>query len=406
MGTSLIYREMQRYGVRPSDPSLFPPILKACLSPRSPYYGESMHSCLIKQGYESFASIGNSVVDFYMKSGDLKSALASIDRMQNRDSVSWNIIIYSPLNLACRNVGAYHEGLEIHGFVIRSGLSAIGSIQNSLLSMYGYVNKGSARILFDEMSDKDVISWSVMIEGYLQTEEADFALKLFRKMVSEDGIQPDGITAPSVLKACRRLKDIDMGKLVRVVVIERGDYGDSFIGNSLVDMYSKCNAVASAFQVYKEMSRKNNVSWNSMLSGFVLNEKYSEALSLFNLMGEKGIEVDEVTIVNFLHICKRFVFESLCKSVHCLIIRQGYKLNDLVINSLIDAYAKCNLVDLAWKLFDDLKGRDVVAWSTMIAGFTHCGNPDEAVRVFCEMSQTQEKLTVTTILNLLEGCSI
>ncbi|KAE8661569.1 Pentatricopeptide repeat-containing protein [Hibiscus syriacus] len=42
----------------------------------------------------------------------------------------------------------------------------------------------------------------------------------------------------------------------------------------------------------------------------------------------------------------------------------------------------------------------------MIAGFTYCGKPDEAVGVFCEMSKTQEKPTVTTILNLLEGCSI
>ncbi|KAK8494618.1 hypothetical protein V6N13_029858 [Hibiscus sabdariffa] len=430
------YREMQRYGVQPSDPSLFSPILKASLNLCSIYYGKSIHSSLIKQGYESFASIGNSIVDFYMKFGDLKSALGAFHRMQNRDSVSWNIIIYghlirgdteeslwwfnkarvasftpntSTLVLliqACRNVGAYHKGLEIHGFVIRSGLSAIGSIQNSLISVYVCIDMGSAQKLFDEMSEKDVISWSVMIEGYLQSEEPDFALQLFREMVSEGGIQPDGITAASVLKACGRLKDMDLGELVHGVVIKRGDYDDLFIGNSLINMYSKCNAVGSAFQVYREMSRKNNVSWNSMLFGFVFNEKYSEALSLFNLMGEEGVEVDEVTIVNFLHICKHFVLASPCKSVHCLIIRWEYELNDLVINSLIDAYAKCNLVDLAWKLFDGWKGRDAVAWSTMIAGFAHCGKPDEAVRVFCEMIKTQEKPTFITIMNLLEACSI
>lgn len=429
------YREMQRYGVEPSDPSVFPPIFKACLN-LSSRCGKSMHACLIKRGYESFASIGNSIVDFYLKCRDLESALGAFHCLQNRDSVSWNIIIYGHFDQgvveeglrwfnkarvaefepntstvvlvirACRSIGAYNEGLTVHGYMIRSGLCAIDSIQNSMLSMYMDIDLGSARKLFDEMSDRDVISWSVMIEGYLQSEEAENGLKLFRQMVSEDGIQPDGVTAASVIKACGKLKDIHMGKLVHGVVIQRGHDGDLFIGNSLIDMYSKCKDVDSACQVYKEMSRKNNVSWNSILSGFVLNEKYSEALLLFNLMGEEGVEVDEVTLVNFLQICKYFVNPSHCKSVHCVIIRREYESNDLVMNSLIDAYMKCNLVDLAWKLFDGLKGRDVVSWSTMIAGLAYCGKPDEAVRVFCEMSKTEEKPTSITIINLLEACSL
>ncbi|XP_022744125.1 pentatricopeptide repeat-containing protein At2g17210 [Durio zibethinus] len=429
------YREMQRYGVEPSDPSVYPLILKACLN-LSSRYGKPMHAHLIKQGYDSFASIGNSIMDFYLKCGHLESALGAFHCMQNRDSISWNIIIYGHLNQrvveeglrwfnkarvarfepntstlvlviqACRSIGAYSEGLEVHGYMIKSGLCAIDSIQNSMLSMYVDIDLGSARKLFDEMSNKDVISWSVMIEGYLKSEEAEIGLKLFRVMVSEDGIQPDGVTAASVLKACGRLKDIHMGKLVHGVVIRRGDNDDLFIGNSLIDMYSKCKDVGSAYQVYREMSRKNNVSWNSILSGFVLNERYSEALWLFNSMAEEGVEVDEVTLVNFLQICKYFVHPSQCKSVHCVIIRQEYESNDLVINSLIDAYLKCNLVDLAWNLFNGLKGRDVVSWSAMIAGLAYCGKPDEAVRVFSEMSKTQEKPTVITIINLLEACSV
>ncbi|OMO86885.1 hypothetical protein COLO4_20878 [Corchorus olitorius] len=265
---------------------------------------------------------------------------------------------------------------------------------------------GCARMLFDEMCEKDVISWSVMIEGYVQSEEAEIGLKVFREMVSEDGIEPDGVTAASVLKACGRLEDINMGKLVHGVVIKRGHIHDLFIGNSLIDMYSKCKDVDSAFQVYEGMAQKNNVSWNSILSGYVLNEKYSEALLLFNLMGREGVELDGVTLVNLLQICKYFLAPLKCKSVHCVVIRQKYDSNALVMNSLVDAYAKCSLVDIAWKLFDGLMARDVVSWSTMIAGFAHCGKPDEALKVFREMSKTQEKPTVITIINLLEACSL
>ena len=94
-----------------------------------------------------------------------------------------------------------------------------------------------------------------------------------------------------------------------------------------------------------------------------------------------------------------------CKSVHCVIIRGGYESNELVLNSLIDAYGKCNLIELAWELFDGMERRDVVSWSTMIAGFTYCGKPDEAIAVFQEMIYAQEKLNVVTIINLLEACS-
>ncbi|XWS68339.1 hypothetical protein CRYUN_Cryun04dG0081700 [Craigia yunnanensis] len=130
-----------------------------------------------------------------------------------------------------------------------------------------------------------------MIEGYVQSEKAEISLKLFREMVSEDGIQPNGVTAANVLKAYGRLKDIYMEKLVHGVVIRRGDYDDLFLGNSLIDMYSKC-----------------------------------------------------------------------------------------------------------WKTFDGLKGRDVMSWNIMI--------PNEAIRVFCEMSKTQEKPTAITFINLLEACSL
>ncbi|KAL5856259.1 hypothetical protein ACOSQ4_006061 [Xanthoceras sorbifolium] len=429
------FRETEQVGIQFTDPSVFPLILKAC-SNLSSVHGTSVHACLIKRGLESFTSIRNSIMDFYMKCRCLDSAVTMFDSMSSRDSVSWNILVHGHLNLgalekglcwfneakaagfepntsilvlliqSCRSLESYCEGLQVHGYIIRSGFWAIISVQNSLLSMYVDSDMECARRLFDEMCEKDVITWSAMIGGYVQCEEASSGLQLFREMVSNVGIEPDGLTVASVLKACTNLRDLRMGRNIHGLVISRGLDCDLFVGNSLINMYSKCEDTDSAVKIFKEIPQKNNVSWNSMLSGYVLNEKYPEAISLVDSMATEEIEVDGITLVNILQICKFFVLPMHCKSVHCLILRRAFESNELVLNSLVDAYAKCYLVEVAWKLFSGMKRRDVVSWSKMIAGFTHCGMPDEAISVFQDMNQAEEKPNAVTIIHLLEACSI
>ncbi|XP_057966304.1 pentatricopeptide repeat-containing protein At2g17210 [Malania oleifera] len=429
------YREMKRGGVQLAEPSLLCSILKAA-SALSFTHGKSIHACLLKQGLDSFTSVGNSSLDFYMKWGTSDSALRVFGAMDRRDSVSWNIMIHgflqegdleegllwfaeariagfepntSTLVLVihtCRSLGIITlAGLKIHAYIIRNGFGSIPSVQNSLLSMYADADIGCAHEMFDEMTKRDVVSWSVMIGGYVQIEEAQLALCLFREMVSEAMVEPDGVTTVGVIRACTVLRDIGLGKSVHGFTICRGFEFDLFVGNSLIDMYSKCNEVDLAFGVFKEMPHKNNVSWNSILSGFVQNENHSASLGLFDSMRDARIEVDGVTLVNLLQTCKHFVDASQCKLLHSMIIRRGFESNELVINSLLDAYAKSNLVELAWKLFHGMKRRDMVSWSTMIAGFTYCGKPDEAIAVFQSMNEAQENPSKVTILNLLEACS-
>ncbi|PON45036.1 Tetratricopeptide-like helical domain containing protein [Parasponia andersonii] len=429
------FHEMKKAGAQLADPTVFPSILKAC-SNVSLSYGKSVHGYLMKKGFESHTSIGNSTMDLYTKSGYLDAALGVFSSMRGRDSVSWNILVYGYLDLgalgeglewfkearlagfqpntstlvlviqACRSLGANIEGHKLHGYVIQGGFLAIHSVRNSLLSMYAGVDMKRAHKLFDEMFDRDVISWSVMIGGYVHCGEAQIGVQTFLNMTSKGGIEPDGVTMVSVLKACANLGDQTMGTLVHGLVIRRGLDWDLFIGNSLIDMYSKCSDSDSAYKVFKEMPRRNNVSWNSIISGFVLNEKHLEALSLFYSMGKDGIEADEFSLVNILQTSKHFMEPLQCQSTHCVIIRKGYESNETVLNSLLDAYAKCSLIDQARKLFEGIKSRDVVSWSTMVAGFSHCGRPDEAIAVFQEMQQAQEKPNAITIINLLEASSL
>jgi len=426
------YSEIQRAGVQFNDPFVFPIVFKACAKLSWLFQGRCIQASLLKRGFESFVSVGNSIADFYMKCGDLCSGLREFDCMNSRDSVSWNVIVFGLLDYgfeeeglwwfsklrvwgfepntstlvlvihACRSL--WFDGEKIHGYVIRSGFCGISSVQNSILCMYADSDSLSARKLFDEMSERDVISWSVVIRSYVQSKEPVVGLKLFKEMVHEAKTEPDCVTVTSVLKACTVMEDIDVGRSVHGFSIRRGfDLADVFVCNSLIDMYSKGFDVDSAFRVFDETTCRNIVSWNSILAGFVHNQRYDEALEMFHLMVQEAVEVDEVTVVSLLRVCKFFEQPLPCKSIHGVIIRRGYESNEVALSSLIDAYTSCSLVDDAGTVLDSMTYKDVVSCSTMISGLARAGRSDEAISIFCHMRDTPNAITVISLLN---ACSV
>ncbi|KAL0403784.1 UNVERIFIED_CONTAM: Pentatricopeptide repeat-containing protein [Sesamum radiatum] len=431
------YREIKRVGVQSIDHSIFPHTLKACCA-LSCTLGKSVHASLLKQGFESFSLVGNSLMHFYAKSGELASTLNVFNCMKMKDSVSWNIILHAHLdegafqeacdlfiqarafgfepnisNLvlivqAYRRIGAFIDGERFHGYLIQSGLWSITSVQNSLLGMYADISMEYAEKLFHEMYEKDVISWSVIIGGYVHSYEPIFALETFKQMVTEFGVEADGKTMVSVIKGCANLGDIRMGKSIHGFVVSRGLNYDLFVMNTLVDLYCKYGDVDSAATAFREIIHRNIISWNSLLSGFVHNEKHGEALTLFASMRKSGIDADEVTLVNLLQICKVLGDLRQCKLVHSRVLQGGFQSNDLVMNSLIDAYAKCNQIKLAWRVFCQMKRPDIVTWSTIISGFTHCGMPDEAIALYRDMRLSLENPNPNpvTLLSLLEACAL
>ncbi|KAL0382879.1 UNVERIFIED_CONTAM: Pentatricopeptide repeat-containing protein [Sesamum calycinum] len=124
-------------------------------------------------------------------------------------------------------------------------------------------------------------------------------------------------------------------------------------------------------------------------------------------MRKSGVDADEVTLVNLLQICKVLGDLRQCKLVHSRVFQGGFQSNDLVMNSLIDAYAKCNQINLAWRVFCQMKRPDIVTWSTVISGFTHCGMPDE-IALYRDMRLSLENSNPNpvTLLSLLEACAL
>ncbi|ERN08641.1 hypothetical protein AMTR_s00017p00201310 [Amborella trichopoda] len=97
---------------------------------------------------------------------------------------------------------------------------------------------------------------------------------------------------------------------------------------------------------------------------------------------------------------------GLGKALHCHIIKCGFGSKTFICNNLISMYMDFCFSESAHKLFDEMPVRNVVSWTTLIAGYTHGGRPNEALKLFSEMEFSPEKPNLFTFSIALKACSI
>lgn len=163
-------------------------------------------------------------------------------------------------------------------------------------------NLDSARKLFDQIPERDVVSWNSMISGYASCGYSDFALEMFSKMQLQ-GVRPSGFTfsilLSTVSSACH-------GKQIHGSMIRSGvSVSNVVLGNSLIDVYGKLGVLYYAFGVFLNMEELDIISWNSLISG-CFNSGYGElALDQFYLMRYSGYSPDEYTISIVINACTK-----------------------------------------------------------------------------------------------------
>lgn len=176
-------------------------------------------------------------------------------------------------------------------------------VQNSLLDVYascGYVTL--CRKLFDEMPQRDVVSWTVLIMGYKNVGRFDDALIVFEQM-QYAGVMPNRVTMVNALAACANSGAIEMGTWIHDMIRRNGWELDVILGTALVDMYAKCGRIEEGLRVFSSMKEKNVFTWNAVIKGLALAKSGEEAIWLFNRMEQGGIKADEVTLIAVLSAC-------------------------------------------------------------------------------------------------------
>ncbi|KAJ8549854.1 hypothetical protein K7X08_033561 [Anisodus acutangulus] len=170
-------------------------------------------------------------------------------------------------------------------------------------------------------------------------------------------------------------------------------------------MYSKLGCTIAAQYVFDNMSERNVVSWNAIISAYSNNGLVEEAIQLFNLM-RRRLSVDIFTILSLVNAA--FGVGDLHKvtQIHGLVVKSGYGNSQRVETGLIEMYIDVNCVDDAYCIFCYMPVKDVVAWTLMLTGFVKSGKWSMAVEHFNQMTATEEvELDSVALIAVQELCS-
>lgn len=410
-------------------------LLKVCGDNADLRRGKEIHGQVITNGFSSNVFAMTGVVNLYAKCREIEDAYKMFDRMPERDLVCWNTIIAGfaqnglakmALDLVLRmqeegqkpdsitvvtvlpataNIGSWRIGKLIHGYAIRAGFELLVNISTALVDMYSKCGSvGTARLIFDRMKQRTVVSWNSMIDGYVQSGDPEEAMSIFQKMLDE-GVEPTNVTVMEALHACADLGDLERGKFVHKLVDELKLGYDVSVKNSLISMYSKCKRVDLAAKVFEGLQGKTIVSWNAMILGYAQNGRVNEALNHFCGMQSQNIKPDSFTLVSVIPALAELSVTRQAKWMHGLVIRNCLDKNVFVMTALVDMYAKCGAIRTARKLFDTMEERHVTTWNAMIDGYGTHGLGKDAVELFNDMQQGTIKPNDITFLCVISACS-
>ncbi|KAG6753301.1 hypothetical protein POTOM_043353 [Populus tomentosa] len=317
-----------------------------------------------------------------------------------------NNFTYPFLFIACGNVWGLVHGKIGHCLVFKAGLDGDEYVNHSLITMYARCGEmGFARKVFDEMGDRDLVSWNSMISGYSKMGFAKEAIGLFMEM-TEEGFEPDEMTLVSVLGACGDLGDLVLGRWVEGFVLGKTMEVNSYVGSALIDMYGKCGDLISARRVFDSMPNKDVVTWNAIITGYAQNGASNEAIVLFNGMREAGPHPDRVTMIEVLSACSTIGALDLGKWVETHASEKDLQHDVYVASALIDMYAKCGSLDDALRVFESMPHKNEVSWNAMISALAFHGKAQEALSLFRHMSKDNGTVQPNdiTFVGVLSAC--
>ncbi|PIM97401.1 hypothetical protein CDL12_30127 [Handroanthus impetiginosus] len=375
----------------------------------------------------------NSLMAMYAKLGRIDDAKIVFEMFAQRDMVSWNTVIsafsqndrfrealeyfsfmkdegfqsdgvtISSVLPACSHLELLDLGKQIHAYAFRND-DLIGNsfVASALVDMYCNCKQVvSGRRVFDSALDRKLALWNAMLAGYTQNGFYMEALMLFMKLMVVSGHFPNPTTMASVLPACVHCEAFVDKEVVHGYVLKLGLGRDRYVQNALMDLYSRIGKIEESKYIFHNMESKDIVSWNTMITGYVVCGYHEDALSLLHemqILGRKDEEDDNfdnntkvsfkpnsVTLMTILPGCAALAALTKGKEIHAYAIRNALESDVAVGSALVDTYAKCGCLNMARRVFDMMPTRNVITWNVIIMAYGMHGEGHEALALFKRM---------------------
>ncbi|PRQ46491.1 putative tetratricopeptide-like helical domain-containing protein [Rosa chinensis] len=291
------FMEMHEDGLFP-DNFVVPNVLKACGAMEWIGVGKAVHGYVVKMGCNGCVFVASSLVDMYGKCGVVDDARKVFDEMVGRNVITWNSMLVSyvqnglnedaikvfcdmreqgvePTHVtvsgflsASANLGALEEGKQVHALAVVSGLELNTILGSSIINFYSKVGLiEDAEIVFSRMNEKDVVTWNLLISGYLQIGDVDKGLDMCRLMRLEN-LRFDSVTLASLMSAFADTRNLKFGKEAHCYCIRNNLEGDVVVSSSIVDLYAKCEKIDYARRAFESATTRDLVLWNTLLAAY------------------------------------------------------------------------------------------------------------------------------------------
>ncbi|KAJ0043099.1 hypothetical protein Pint_17930 [Pistacia integerrima] len=275
--------------------------------------GLQLHAHIIKSGFQIIPLVSHHLINFYSKAQLPLFSRQIFHEAPIKSATTWSSVISSfaqnelpclaiqyfrrmlgecalpddhifpSATKSCAILGRLDVGESVHCLVVKTGYDFDVFVCSSLVDMYakcGDIN--TARKVFDEMPERNVVSWSGMIYGYAQLGVNEEALKLFKQALYDD---------------------LELGKQIHGLCVKTSFESSSFVGSSLVSLYSKCGVIDAAYLVFTEGPVRNLGMWNAMLIACAQHSHTNKAFDLFKEMEICGTKPNFITFLCVLYAC-------------------------------------------------------------------------------------------------------
>ncbi|XP_027348126.1 putative pentatricopeptide repeat-containing protein At3g05240 [Abrus precatorius] len=356
----------------------------------------------------------NREIDVFIKSRNLNAALAVFHNMPLRDTVTYNLMIsgfykqpehalhlyaemgllgiressttFSSIIAVCTNKEFFREGVQVHCRVLKFGFLRNVYVCGALVGFYMHVGlSGVALELFDELPERNLGVWNVMLRGLCEMGrvEVEDLLGFYSRMCFE-GVEPNGVTFCYLLRGCGNLRLLHEGKKLQGCILKMGLVESNvLVVNNLVDFYSACGCLVGARKCFEDIKVEDVISWNSLVSVYAENNLLFDALELFSVMKVRGHRPSVRSLVGLLNLCSRI--EELClgKQMHCHVMKMGFDEGSVHVQSaLIDMYGKCRDIESSVAVFECLPKRTLECYNSLMTSLSHCGAIEDVVELF------------------------
>ncbi|KAJ9153295.1 hypothetical protein P3X46_026749 [Hevea brasiliensis] len=330
---------------------------------------------------------------------------------------------------------------QTHGFMVTRGLDHdnfllsrfIGACSSLGLSPY-------AHSVFTRKAEPDIYLYNTMIRALSFSQTPPQAAILLFNNIQSAGLRPDSYSYPFVLKAVIRLLATQTGRQIHCQTIGVGLDSDLHVVTALIQMYSSCgcgcisdarklfdgvclrirdaivwNAMVAGYaklgdmenaqHLFDCMPERNVISWTAVISGYAQMNRPHQAIAIFRRMQLENVEPDEITMLAALSACGHLGALELGEWIHSYIDKHGLSRTVPLNNALIDMYAKSGNIKKALQVFENMKHKNIITWTTMISGLALHGLGREALELFSCMEKARVKPNDVTFIAILFACS-